>query len=52
MFSQFHKEHSVEILLYLFGGLPPTRGVEILKYEEAVADLLADPQPLFQRQLI
>lgn len=52
MSSEFHKKHSVEILLNLFGGLPPTLRGWKSQAQEAVPDLLVDPQPLFQWQLV
>lgn len=45
MSLDFHKEHSVEILLNLFGGLPPTLRGWKPQAHEAVTDLLVDPQP-------
>lgn len=46
MSSEFHKKHSVEILLNLFGDLPPTLRGWKSQVQEAVTDLLVDPQPL------
>lgn len=45
MSLDFHKEHSVEILLNLFSGLPPTPRGWKPQTHEAVTDLLVDPQP-------
>lgn len=47
MSSAFHKKHSVVILLYLLGGLPPAPRGWNSQAQEAVTHLLADPQPLF-----
>lgn len=47
MSSEFHKKHSVVILLNLFGGFPPTPRGWNSQAQEAVPDLLADAQPLF-----
>ena len=46
MSSECHKKHSVEILLNLFGGLPPTLRGWKSQAQEAVTNLLVDPQPL------
>ena len=46
MSSEFHKKHSVEILLNLFGGLPPTLRGWKSQAQEAVTGLLVNPQPL------
>lgn len=46
MSSECHKKHSVEILLNLFGGLPPTLRGRKSQAQEAVTNLLVDPQPL------
>lgn len=45
MSSEFHKKHSVKILLNLFGGLPPTLRGWKSQAQEAVTDLRVDLQP-------
>lgn len=45
MSSNFHKKHSVEILLNLLGGLPPTLRDWEPQAQEAVTGLLVDSPP-------
>lgn len=45
MSLEFHKTYLVEILLNFFSGLPPTPRGWKSQAQEAVSDLLVDPQP-------